>query len=364
MSPSDIKAEILRLTREYSRLTHTANRPGNDPQRHEAEQSNESRVAGCEGSPATRHPSPATPTRSVPYAGRVFTEDEVEAAVSATLDFWLTLGSEGEAFEKELAGFLGVKHSLLVNSGSSANLIALTCLTTHKLPDHKRIRPGDEVITCAAGFPTTVAPIIQNGCIPVFIDNDPTTGNARVDQLEAAYSPGKTKAVMMAHTLGKPSAERYDWLGKGIYFWEHGPQRAAEWAQERANLGRIESPAVLGAIIQLGNCFDLLDTRYTDILTEAWPKFEKAWSSAGKPLPLNKSRDPRDLDKTLRFRDCSLLNWTLDQMKSGGMEEFDSVRGLFQEGETAFPDSEIRTRSHIQIAIRNPECIVGYFLPA
>jgi CDP-6-deoxy-D-xylo-4-hexulose-3-dehydrase len=133
-----------------------------------------------------------------------FTEDEVEAAVSATLDFWLTLGPEGEAFEKELAAFLGVKHSLLVNSGSSANLIALTCLTTHKLPDHKRIRPGDEVITCAAGFPTTVTPIIQNGCIPVFIDNDPATGNARVEQLESAYSPGKTKAVMLAHTLGNP----------------------------------------------------------------------------------------------------------------------------------------------------------------
>lgn len=182
MTASEIKAEILRLTRDFSRLTHVANRPGDDDIRLET----------------------APSSVSVPYAGRVFTEDEVEAAVSATLDFWLTLGSEGEAFEKELASFLGVKHSLLVNSGSSANLIALTCLTTHKLPDHKRLRPGDEVITCAAGFPTTVAPIIQNGCIPVFIDNDPVTGNARVEQLEAAYSPGKTKAVMMAHTLGNP----------------------------------------------------------------------------------------------------------------------------------------------------------------
>ena len=190
MNPSEIKAEILRLTREYSRITHAANRPGDDPLRLEAETS-----------AINLQPSNI---QSVPYAGRVFTEDEVEAAVSATLDFWLTLGPEGEAFEKELAAFLGVKHSLLVNSGSSANLIALTCLTTHKLPDHKRIRPGDEVITCAAGFPTTVAPIIQNGCIPVFIDNDPTTGNARVEQLEAAYSPGKTKAVMLAHTLGNP----------------------------------------------------------------------------------------------------------------------------------------------------------------
>lgn len=184
------KAAIARSARAYSRLAHAANRPGDDPVRLAAETSS-----------SILHPSSYS---SVPYAGRVFTEDEVEAAVSATLDFWLTLGPEGEAFEKELAAFLGVKHSLLVNSGSSANLLALTCLTTHKLPDHKRLRPGDEVITCAAGFPTTVAPIIQNGCVPVFVDNDPATGNARVDQLEAAFSPGKTKAVMMAHTLGNP----------------------------------------------------------------------------------------------------------------------------------------------------------------
>jgi len=141
---------------------------------------------------------------TVPYAGRVFTEEEVEAAVGATLDFWLTLGPEGEAFEKELASLLGVKHSLLVNSGSSANLVALSALTTHKLPPHRRIQPGDEVITCAAGFPTTVAPILQNGAVPVFVDNDPVTANALVDQFEKAYVPGKTKAVMLAHALGNP----------------------------------------------------------------------------------------------------------------------------------------------------------------
>lgn len=180
-SPSDLKQEILRLTREYSALMHADNRPGADAAR-----------------PAF------VPGETIPYAGRVFTEDEVEAAVSSTLDFWLTLGPEGTAFEKELAGLLGVKHSLLVNSGSSANLVALSALTTHKLPAHKRIQPGDEVITVAAGFPTTVAPILQNGAIPVFIDNDPDTGNVRVDQLEAAHSPGKTKAVMLAHALGNP----------------------------------------------------------------------------------------------------------------------------------------------------------------
>ena len=180
-TPAELKAEILRLTREYSRITHGQNRPGND---------------------ATRSAYQAGQT--IPYAGRVFTEDEVSAAVSSMLDFWLTLGPEGEAFEQELAAFLGVRHSLLVNSGSSANLIALATLTTHKLPAHRRIIPGDEVITVAAGFPTTVAPIVQLGAVPVFIDNDPVTGNARVDQLEAAFVLGKTKAVMMAHTLGNP----------------------------------------------------------------------------------------------------------------------------------------------------------------
>lgn len=178
----ELKSEILRLTREYSARAHAAQRPGVDPER-----------------------SAFVPGETVvPYAGRVFTEDEVEAAVGSTLDFWLTLGPEGEAFEKELAAFLGVKYSLLVNSGSSANLVALSALTTHKLPEHKRIKPGDEVITVAAGFPTTVAPILQNGAVPVFIDNDPATGNIRADQLESAFCNGKTKAVMIAHALGNP----------------------------------------------------------------------------------------------------------------------------------------------------------------
>jgi CDP-6-deoxy-D-xylo-4-hexulose-3-dehydrase len=180
-SPAELKAEILRLTREYSGLMHRANRP--------SELQN----------------LPFEPGKTlIPYAGRVFTADEVEAAVGSTLDFWLTLGPEGEAFERELAQFLGVSHSLLVNSGSSANLVALSALTTHKLPKERRILPGDEVITVAAGFPTTVTPIIQNGAVPVFIDNDPVTGNLRVDQLELAYCAGKTKAVMMAHALGNP----------------------------------------------------------------------------------------------------------------------------------------------------------------
>jgi CDP-6-deoxy-D-xylo-4-hexulose-3-dehydrase len=180
-SPAELKAEILRLSREYSALVHTGQRPGDD----------------------AAH-APWQPGQTIPYAGRVFNQDEVEAAVGSTLDFWLTLGPEGEAFEKELAALLGVKFSLLVNSGSSANLVALAALTTHKLPSPKRIQPGDEVITVAAGFPTTVSPILQLGAVPVFIDNDPVSGNIRVDQLESAYVAGKTKAVMIAHALGNP----------------------------------------------------------------------------------------------------------------------------------------------------------------
>ena len=139
----------------------------------------------------------------VPYAGRVYDADEVEAGVGGMLDFWLTLGKEGDAFEKELATILGVKGTILTNSGSSANLLAFAALTSHKLGE-RRIRPGNEVITVAAGFPTTVAPIIQNGCVPVFIDVDPITMGPRLDRLEAAFVPGKTKAVMLAHALGNP----------------------------------------------------------------------------------------------------------------------------------------------------------------
>ena len=176
-----LRQEILRLSREYSRQAHASYRPGDDPARQPWE--------------------PGTP---IPYAGRVFTDDEVVAAVDSLLDFWLTLGKEGDSFQQEFANFLGVRNSLLVNSGSSANLVAISSLTSHKLPEGRKIKPGDEVITVAAGFPTTVAPIVQVGAVPVFIDADPTTGNACCDQLELAYSPGKTKAVMMAHALGNP----------------------------------------------------------------------------------------------------------------------------------------------------------------
>jgi CDP-6-deoxy-D-xylo-4-hexulose-3-dehydrase len=150
-----------------------------------------------------RHaPKPFVPGETpVPYAGRVFDEQELVAAVNALLGFWLTLGPEGDAFERELAAYVGTRHALLVNSGSSANLVAVATLTSPELD--RPLHPGDEVLTVAAGFPTTVAPIVQHGCIPVFVDIDPLTANVRVDQLADAVGP-KTRAVMLAHTLGNP----------------------------------------------------------------------------------------------------------------------------------------------------------------
>jgi CDP-6-deoxy-D-xylo-4-hexulose-3-dehydrase len=122
--------------------------------------------------------------------------------VDASLDFWLTYGRYSKQFEHDLGAFLGVRHCLLVNSGSSANLLAFAALTSDLLGERK-VGRGDEVITVAAGFPTTVAPIIQYGAVPVFIDVDGATANADVSMLEAALSP-RTKAVMLAHTLGNP----------------------------------------------------------------------------------------------------------------------------------------------------------------
>lgn len=142
------------------------------------------------------------PGDRIPYAARVFDEKEIINLVDAALDFWLTTGKYAALFEKRFASFLGVEHCSLTNSGSSANLLAFMALTSPKLGD-KRIKRGDEVITVAAGFPTTVAPIIQYGAIPVFVDVTIPEYNIDCSRLEAALSE-KTKAVMLAHTLGNP----------------------------------------------------------------------------------------------------------------------------------------------------------------
>lgn len=168
----DLKKQILYLTREYYREVHA--------QKKEFE-----------------------PGKSfVHYGGRFFNDEEMVNLVDSSLDFWLTQGPWTHKFERRLADWLGVKYCAVTNSGSSANLLAFYTLTSHKLRD-RRIKKGDEVITVAAGFPTTVTPIIQYGAIPVFVDVALPGFDIDVNQLEAAYSP-KTKAVMMAHSLGNP----------------------------------------------------------------------------------------------------------------------------------------------------------------
>jgi len=139
---------------------------------------------------------------SVPVSGKVIGSQEIKNMVEASLDGWLTTGRFNKEFEKLLSKFIGVKHLITVNSGSSANLVAFSTLTSHKLGS-KRIKKGDEVIGVAAGFPTTINPIIQNGAIPVFVDIDLETHNIDVSKIEAAITD-KTKAIMVAHSLGNP----------------------------------------------------------------------------------------------------------------------------------------------------------------
>ena len=141
-------------------------------------------------------------TSVVPPSGKVMGETELQYMIEASLDGWLTTGRFNDRFEKELAEFIGIKHLISVNSGSSANLVAFATLTSPKL-GKRAIQKGDEVIAVAAGFPTTVNPIVQYGAIPVFVDVDLNTHNVDADLIEAAISP-KTKAVMLAHTLGNP----------------------------------------------------------------------------------------------------------------------------------------------------------------
>ena len=171
-NPEEIRSEILALTRKY----------------HEA------RFAQA--------PEFIPGKSRISYAGRVFDEREIVNLVDSSLDFWLTYGRYSEEFERRLGQYLGIKHTLFVNSGSSANLLAVAALTSERLGE-RRLTPGDEVITVAAGFPTTVAPIVQLGAVPVFVDVELGTCNIDVEQMEQALSP-KTKAVILAHTLGNP----------------------------------------------------------------------------------------------------------------------------------------------------------------
>ena len=148
-------------------------------------------------------PKPFVPGQTqVSVAGRVFDEDDIQHLVDSSLDFWLTAGRFALGFERDFAKMFGARAAVLCNSGSSANLLAGSALTSPKLGD-RQLRPGDEFLTVAAGFPTTVNPLLQHGMVPVFVDIDLETGNARPEALREAVGP-KTRAIMLAHTLGNP----------------------------------------------------------------------------------------------------------------------------------------------------------------
>ena len=171
MTESDLRARILELVGEYAGVRHApkAFEPGVTP---------------------------------IPAAGKVFGAEEMQSLVDSALDFWLTTGRFNEAFEKRLARFFDLRFALTVNSGSSANLLAVAALTSTKLGD-RALRPGDEAITVACGFPTTVNPLFFYGLVPVFVDVDIPTYNARPELIEAAITP-RTRAIVLAHTLGNP----------------------------------------------------------------------------------------------------------------------------------------------------------------
>src|SRR6201999_4510893 len=170
-TPDQLRAEIAALVQQFSDVVHA--------------------------------PRPFVPGESpVPVSGKVVGAKELQLMVEASLDGWLTTGRFNAMFEERLAKFLGVKHAITVNSGSSANLVAFSTLTSSRL-GARAIKPGDEVIGVAAGFPTTVNPILQFGAVPVFVDVDIPTYNIDPARIEAAISP-KTRAIMLAHTLGNP----------------------------------------------------------------------------------------------------------------------------------------------------------------
>jgi hypothetical protein len=171
------------------------------------------------------------------------------------------------------------------------------------------------------------------------------------------------RKVLLGDAQLEPSDNNYDWLGRGIYFWEHGPARAMEFAVNEAKRkpSKIKEPFVLGAYIYLGNCFDLLDVAFTSVLGDVYPAFIADLQGRGEPAPENE-RPREDGTKLLHALDRAVIEFAIKLAETDG-DLFDSVRGVFVEGDRAFPGSEICCQSHIQVAVRNADCVIGYFKP-
>ena len=261
MNAEELKQDILKKVEEYYRLVH-------EPRQNAAFEPGKSRVN---------------------YAGRVFDAKEMTNLVDSALEFWLTYGRWSKAFEQGLARYLGVRFALFVNSGSSANLLAFMTLTSPLLGE-RRVMRGDEVITVAAGFPTTVAPLVQYGAVPVFVDIDLKTANADVSRLEAAVSP-KTKAVMLAHTLGNP----FDVKAVKAFCKRHG-------------LWLIED-----------NC-DALGSRYAGRLTGTWGDLGTSSFYPPHHLTTGEGGAVYTNDPTLRKIALSIRDWGRDCWCESGVD--------------------------------------------
>jgi len=165
------------------------------------------------------------------------------------------------------------------------------------------------------------------------------------------------------------SDKDYDWLGPGAYFWEADPTRAFEWARWKAGIGAYREPSVIGAVIDLRNCLDLVSREDLEIYRSAYDGFIKLQKLSGLPIPKNASpRGSQDKDRVLRYLDCAVfrhLHKTIERVSVSdpSIEPFDTVRGMFVEGERIFPGSGIYRKSHVQIAVRNPACVKGLFFP-
>ena len=156
-----------------------------------------------------------------------------------------------------------------------------------------------------------------------------------------------------------PSQNDYDWLGQGIYFWEYGFDRAMQFARDQKKRGKVKKPAVVGALLQLGRCFDLMDTWFTRKLARGYEPWAAAMKAQKTKLPTN---DGVTRDKLLRRLDCAVINWYLAGAAEAGLQ-YESVRCGFVEGTPVYEGTQIHQQSHVQIAVRNPRCVIGVFRP-
>jgi hypothetical protein len=162
----------------------------------------------------------------------------------------------------------------------------------------------------------------------------------------------------------RASNESFDWLGHGMYFWENNPKRALFWAEQKKKAGRLKEPSIIGAVIDLGRCLDLLDSSKIELLKQCYYLFKTDSERLDKPIPTNIDHPKSGShDKDLRYLDCAVIEYTHSFLKSKNEPPFDSVRAAFIEGDPIYPGAGFNDKTHIQICIVNPNCIKGFFLP-